>query len=82
MDRQHPDRYEKYEMVADMTENRQYWESMVKTGPQRWETVSKCKNSGRTRRGRTGSLKPGNGGLGALNGAAIEYSIVFSMNSS
>ena len=32
---QHPGRYEKYEMTADMTENRQYWKMMVKTGPQR-----------------------------------------------
>ena len=29
---QHPGRYE---MTADMTENRQYWNMMVKTGPQR-----------------------------------------------
>ena len=25
----------KYELTADMTENRQYWKMMVKTGPQR-----------------------------------------------
>ena len=25
----------KYELAADMTENRQYWKMMVKTGPQR-----------------------------------------------
>ena len=25
----------KYELTADMTENRQYWNMMVKTGPQR-----------------------------------------------
>ena len=25
----------KYELTADMTENRQYWKRMVKTGPQR-----------------------------------------------
>ena len=25
----------KYELIADMTENRQYWKMMVKTGPQR-----------------------------------------------
>ena len=25
----------KYELTADMTENRQYWTMMVKTGPQR-----------------------------------------------
>ena len=24
-----------YELTADMTENRQYWKMMVKTGPQR-----------------------------------------------
>ena len=35
MDRQHPGRYEKYELTADMTEDRQYWKMMVKTGPQR-----------------------------------------------
>ena len=27
----------KYELTADMTENRQYWKMMVKTGPQRGE---------------------------------------------
>ena len=31
----------KYEMRADMTEHRQYWEMMLTTGPQRWEDVSK-----------------------------------------
>ena len=32
----------KYQLVtADMTEKRQYWKMMVKTGPQRWEMVSK-----------------------------------------
>ena len=25
----------KYELTADMTENRQYWKMMLKTGPQR-----------------------------------------------
>ena len=25
----------KYELTADMTENRQYWKMMVKTGPRR-----------------------------------------------
>ena len=25
----------KYELTADVTENRQYWKMMVKTGPQR-----------------------------------------------
>ena len=25
----------KYELTADLTENRQYWKMMVKTGPQR-----------------------------------------------
>ena len=25
----------KYELTADMTENRQYWKMIVKTGPQR-----------------------------------------------
>ena len=25
-----------YELTADMTENRQYWTKMVKTGPQRY----------------------------------------------
>ena len=27
----------KYEVTADMTENKQYWNMMVKTGPQRIE---------------------------------------------
>ena len=32
----------KYELTADMTENRQYWKMMAKTGPQRRvEMVSK-----------------------------------------
>ncbi len=35
MDRQQPRRYEKYDLTADMTENRQFWKMMVKTGPQR-----------------------------------------------
>ena len=26
----------KYELTADMTENRHYWKMMVKTGPQLW----------------------------------------------
>ena len=26
----------KYELTADMTENRHYWKMLVKTGPQLW----------------------------------------------
>ena len=35
----------KYELTADMTENRQYWKMMVKTGPQRSGMVSKGENN-------------------------------------
>ena len=31
----------KYELTTDMTENRQYWKMMVKTGPHEVEMVSK-----------------------------------------
>ena len=31
----HPGKYDKYEMTTRITENREYWKMMVKTGPQR-----------------------------------------------
>ena len=29
----------KYELTADMTENRHYWKMMMENGPQLWHTV-------------------------------------------
>ena len=36
----------KYELTADMTENRQYWKMMVKTGHKEVEMVSKGEKVG------------------------------------